>query len=193
MPGPQKPARTFSIDQLQRVLYNLDGAPYGQYKQLNNLTVVFDTFSLSFDHIQADPFSHCAPDGKTSYTTATRCHVTLNQPFCGFPIDFFSSTIRQVASVDYLTRQFWQRSCYNKGGEQGGLFANSITIDKPNQHVVQRNSITVDEYGVVEARFTVVMPGRGRKIQGRAASALLIEVLVSVGVEPSICFLVGPT
>ena len=73
------------------------------------------------------------------------------------------------------------------------MFANSITIDKPNQHVVQRNSITVDEYGVVEARFTVVMPGRGRKIQGRAASALLIEVLVSVGVEPSICFLLGPT
>ena len=87
----------------------------------------------------------------------------------------------QAKTCAHASESEAQNSMTEGGRGQGGLFASAITIDKPNQHVVQRNSITVDDHGIVEARFTVLMPARGRKIQGRAATTLLTEVLVSGG------------
>ncbi|KAL8270342.1 hypothetical protein Esti_005729 [Eimeria stiedai] len=56
------------------------------------------------------------------------------------------------------------------------LFPDNIRIDKPGQYVLPRSSMVVTpEY--VEARCTIGLPARGRRIEGRRAANLLCERL----------------
>ena len=153
----------------------MHGRNYGMYKQLNNMTVHYNGFTLTFDHVQSDP-----------YASPTRAH--LNIASSGFPSRLFTSKIRRVAAADFLTRQFWN-CIHQAGGDQGapaggrggygGVKGGSINIDKPGQHVLPRTSVLVNEQGSLEARFTLSMPAKGRSIQGHTADTILLQTLPS--------------
>ena len=148
---------------LRRTLEGIDGRGYKAYKDIQG-DYDFADFELIVDHVQGDPFA--AP---------SKLRVRVPQSIARFPRSTFSSRSRQIALGDYLTRQFARaakRASSNRGTGKSGL----IAIDTPGQEVLQRTSVLVDEE-IVEARFIVGLPAKGRKVLGRQAAAMLCENL----------------
>ncbi|XP_026190795.1 uncharacterized protein LOC34619268 [Cyclospora cayetanensis] len=154
-------------------LISLEGQSYGAYKSLIGCWAVGE-FSLFLDKVQSDPF---APPS---------CfRLRLPQAYAQFPPHLFASFIRNVALCDFLTRKFFEAIArggvlgVDDAGVQGGWHdskPDNIRIDKPGQYVLPRSSMVVTpEY--VEARCTIGLPARGRRIEGRRAAQLLCHRL----------------
>lgn len=169
--GPVQPA-----SKLSSILQQIDGKSYGAYKDLYG-TFDFDSeYTLTFDHVQSDPFA-----------SPTRAHISITNP--GFSLDCFTNKIRRVAAADFFTRMFWQ-TCHKAGGDQGhsaggsggyhGEKGGAVTIDRPGQHVVERTSVVCAIDGSLQVRFTLSMPARGRSVLGQKAYGILFELLPQV-------------
>ncbi|CDJ66207.1 hypothetical protein, conserved, partial [Eimeria necatrix] len=158
---------------LSRCLISLEGKSYGAYKDLIGCWEV-NEFTLYLDKVQSDPF---APP--------SRFRLRLPQAHAQFPPHLYSSYIRNVALCDFLTRKFFETISRGgivgpeDGAHHGGWHdskPDTIRIDKPGQYVFPRSSMVVNsEY--VEARCTIGLPARGRRIEGRRAATLLCSKL----------------
>ncbi|KAI8318858.1 hypothetical protein GQ54DRAFT_238936, partial [Martensiomyces pterosporus] len=167
---PNTPAASTS-EALGKMLGAMDGKQYGHYKQLMGRCFEYEQFLLTFDSIQTDPF---APP--------SRIRVRVNQSVAQFPGTCYSSKIRAVASVHYLSRlihtrlaELQPRELASKSGwkaAKGGSFG----IDCPGQEVVERTAAIVNGK-FVEARLTAGLPAAGRTILGNAAKRMLLETL----------------
>ena len=149
---------------LRELLSAIDGRGYKAYRQIEG-RYQFADYELVIAHVQGDP-----------YAAASRIHVRVPRSASGFLPDTTSSRSRRVALCDFLTRKFYD-SCRklsrgSRGIGKGGL----ITIDRPVQEVLERNSMTInDRY--VEARFFMGLPAFGRKIAGSDARVMFFEEL----------------
>ncbi|PSO48185.1 MAG: ATPase [Cyanobacteria bacterium SW_9_44_58] len=148
-------------DQLRSTLQRLDNASYKAYKDIKG-SYDFIDFKLLIDYVQGDPFA--AP---------SQMRVQVPQSIAGFPDFLYQSTSRQIALRDYLTRQFRQAAgkiSDSRGTGKSGL----IAITSVGQEILERSSVLVNEE-MVEARFVVGLPAKGRRILGRQAAELLCE------------------
>lgn len=158
---------------LSHLLRSIDGKSYPAYKDLYG-EWSFQDFSLIFDQIQGDP-----------YASPSRVRVRIPGPVCGLPEALWQqSAIRRVATCDFLARCFGDVIRASRGdaraqgggwsGEKGG----DMTMQQPSQFVCERSSVTIGaENGMVEVRFTVGLPARGRSVLGRWAHTILVENL----------------
>ncbi|MBD0267633.1 MAG: ABC-ATPase domain-containing protein [Cyanobacteria bacterium Co-bin8] len=141
-------------------LKRLDGQSYKAYKALRG---EYDcgSFTLFIDYVQGDPFA--AP---------SRVRVQVPQAVAQFPADLYRTSTRAVALADYLTRQFYQasRRQQRRGSGKSGL----IAVTAPSQAILARTAASVTTEWV-ELRFTVGLPGFGRRIAGQEAATLLCE------------------
>jgi predicted ABC-class ATPase len=145
---------------LSQQLRRLDGQSYKAYKEIRG-EYDFGRFTLFIDHVQGDPFA--AP---------SRVRVQVPQSMAQFPADLYSTPVRAIALADYLTRQFYRttRQQQRLGSGKSGL----ISVIQPSQAILPRSaaSVTADR---IELRFTVGLPGFGRRIAGREAADLLCQ------------------
>ncbi len=152
---------------LQRLLYRIDGKGYPAYKDIRG-RYDFEDFTLFVDHVQGDPFA--AP---------SRLRVQLSMKKAGFPAETRAGCSRLVALRDYLARTFASAcrsvSDRSRGSGKSGL----IGMDLPGQEILERSSIIVTD-DLVEARFVMGLPARGRRILGRQAAAMLCDELPKV-------------
>ncbi|KAE8896760.1 hypothetical protein PF005_g4247 [Phytophthora fragariae] len=171
---PRTPLAAASWDQLGNVLQELHNRNYGSYHELERV-FEYDNglrFSLEFDHIQGDP-----------YASPSRAHVTVSATSAAFPAEMHGDKTRNVALCDYLTRTF--AASARRCGADAKTVSNSwqgakggdISIDTPDQHVIERSSVNVLANGDVEARFNINLPARGRSICGDWAYTILVETL----------------
>lgn len=161
-----------SVQNLQRLLLQMDGHGYKAYKQLKG-HYQFPDFVLVVDHVQGDPFA--AP---------SRMRVQVpQQPSdesqgAQFPATCYANRSREVALRDYLTRQFAAAATQlreKRGSGNSGL----IAIASTSQHVLERNSVLVSDR-TVEARFVVGLPAKGRQVLGQEAIDLLCHDLPQI-------------
>jgi len=148
-------------DQLRSTLQRLDNASYKAYKDIKG-NYDFIDFKLIIDYVQGDPFA-----------SPSQLRVQVPQSIAGFPQFLYQSTSRQIALRDYLTRQFRQAAgeiSDSRGTGKSGL----IAITSVGQEILERSSVLVNEE-MVEARFVVGLPAKGRRILGRQAAELLCE------------------
>ena len=146
---------------LRSTLLNLDGAGYKSYKNIRG-SYQFSDFILIIDYVQGDPFA--AP---------SKFRVKIPQSVAKFPQKLYQSSSRKIALRDYLARQFQKvsrRISSHRGTGKSGL----IEIATTGQEILERTSILIDER-YVEARFSVGLPARGRRVLGRQAAAMLCE------------------
>ncbi|MGF1567035.1 MAG: ABC-ATPase domain-containing protein [Nodosilinea sp.] len=146
---------------LRDQLHRLDGQSYGAYKALKG-EYDFGDFTLHIDHVQGDPFA--AP---------SRVRVRVPQAVAQFPPDLWTLPGRAVALADALTREFYQATRQRQrqaGSGKSGL----VGIVPPSQVILNRSAARVTADGV-ELRFTVSLPGFGRRIAGRQAATLLCD------------------
>lgn len=158
---------------LRRILNRIDGKGYPAYKDILG-EYEFPGFRLLIDHVQGDPFA--AP---------SRLRVRVSQQVAGYPPDTFSGGSRRVALSDFLTRAF-DVTCAHLSGRRGSGKSGLIAIDQPGQAILERTSVLVDQE-VVEARFIVGLPARGRRILGRQAATMLCDDLPRI-VESALRF-----
>jgi predicted ABC-class ATPase len=149
--------------ELRAFLQGIDGRGYRAYKDLHR-SYRFDGFRLLIDHVQGDPFA--AP---------SRVRVIVPMDRAGFDLQDLGPDARRVALCDLLCRRFGaeaERVAQRRGSGRSG----AIEIARCGQEVLERTAILLDE-GSVEARFVVGLPAQGRRVQGRAAAAMLCDDL----------------
>lgn len=148
-------------ENLRSILLKLDGYGYKAYMDIKG-SYKFPDFTLIVEHIQGDPFA--AP---------SKLIVKVPQSVAQFPPHLYESSSREVALRDYLTRQF-DKVAYTMSSYRGTGKSGLISIVRFGQEVLERTSVFIDEQ-LVEIRFSVGLPARGRSILGRQAAEMLCE------------------
>ncbi len=158
---------------LHSLLLKLDGASYKAYKDIRG-SYRFEDFTLIIDHVQGDPFA--AP---------SQLRIIVPQTGANFPAQLYQSTSREVATRDYIARQFAQAAKHissPRGTGKSGL----IAIAPLGQEVLERTAVFINSQQL-EVRFVLGLPARGRSILGRQAAAMLCEDLPKL-VEDSLLY-----
>lgn len=152
-------------ERLRSEVERLDGRGYKAYKDLGGLWSL-ELFDLSIDHVQGDPFA-----------TPTRVSVRLSPSQSGLPASAYRSTPRRLGTAAHLARSF-ARAARASGSARGGTgHSGEIRMLDPGQVVIAQSAMQLDEDGLLEARFTIGLPARGRRIDGRSADELLLTRL----------------
>lgn len=162
-----------TAEDLRCELDRIDSKGYKAYKDIAGTYQVGD-FTLYIDYVQGDP-----------YAAPSRLRVRVPQEVAGFPKHTHRTDARAIGVANYLARVF-ARIARDVDQSRGTGGSGYINIDTPGQQVLQMNAVTVTrEY--VEARFTVGLPARGRKILGYQATYLLLDDVPEV-VERSLYY-----
>ncbi|MGD1921275.1 MAG: ABC-ATPase domain-containing protein [Pleurocapsa sp.] len=146
---------------LNSTLTNLDNDSYRAYKKIRG-SYQFEDFTLIIAYVQGDPFA-----------SPSQLREIVPQTVASFPPQLYQSLSREIGLRDYLARQFAQSArklSFNRGTGKSGL----INIASLGQEVLVRNAVQINNKQV-EARFTVWLPAKGRRILGRQATQMLCE------------------
>ena len=152
---------------LQQLLNQLDGKSYGAYKEIKGI-YDFGYYRLALDHIQGDP-----------YAAPSRARILMKTSEAGFKKELVDTKEKQIATADFIIRNFEEKvkQLYTsvKGSGKSGL----IYISHCGQEMLERSAVIIDE-NQLEVRIEIGLPAAGRRILGKAASYLLIEVLPKI-------------
>jgi predicted ABC-class ATPase len=148
-------------ENLRQLLLQLDNRGYKAYKAIQG-SYEFPDFTLIIDRVQGDPFA-----------TPSQVRVQLPQSVAGFPRNLYQSHSREIALRDYLTRQF-DHAARDISSRRGTGNSGLIAIAHVGQSVLERTSAFVTDE-LVEVRFVVGLPARGRSIAGRQAAEMLCD------------------
>ncbi|MBD0362060.1 MAG: ABC-ATPase domain-containing protein, partial [Coleofasciculus sp. C3-bin4] len=148
-------------ENLRQLLLQLDNRGYKAYKAIQG-SYEFPDFTLIVDRVQGDPFA-----------SPSQVRVQLPQSVAGFPRNLYQSRSREIALRDYLTRQF-DHAARDISSRRGTGNSGLIAIAHVGQSVLERTSAFVTDE-LVEVRFVVGLPARGRSIAGRQAAQMLSD------------------
>ena len=148
-------------ERLKSQLLERDNASYKAYKDIRG-KYKFAQFTLIIDRVQGDPFA--AP---------SQVRVVIPQSVGKFPPRLYQNKSREVATRDYLARQF-ARVAKQYSSHRGTGKSGLIAIASLGQEVLERTAVFINEEEL-EVRFVVGLPARGRRILGRQAVAMLCE------------------
>ena len=155
--------RSFAVKDLEAILRRIDGRGYKAYKDLQGRSFRFREFDLRVEHVQGDP-----------YAAPSRVRALVPLEVADLPRSSLATPARHRATRDYLARAF-------RGAGRGHR---EISIDAGRQTVLDRSACLIDDT-TVDIRFTVDLPGAGRRILGRKAATLLLEALPAI-IEASV-------
>jgi len=141
------------------LLNRIDGRAYPAYR---DAVGEWDMggFSLFIDHVQGDPFA--APS-----RVRVRVQTAIDSEICADPDS-------RLAAEDWLLRQF---GAALKSRSLGSGRSGSVGVLRPGPEVEERSAMRLGPDGVVEARFQLGFPARGRRVLGNNAWVLFDEVL----------------
>ena len=153
-----------TLDDLKRALTALDGKGYRAYRSVKG-DWQGDGFVLTVDHVQGDPFA-----------VPSRVRVRIPPKVAGVPWSCLEGRSRIIGTAAFLAREFAdvaRRRSKRLGTGRSG----EIRVDAPGQEVIPQTAVQLAKDGAVEARFSVGLPARGRRIMGPAAADLLCRVV----------------
>ena len=143
---------------LEAILGRIDGRGYKAYKEIQGRRFSFEGFELVVEHVQGDP-----------YAAPSRLRGLIPFEKSGIPESALTTNARRRATRDYLARAF----------RAAAQPLRDLAIDAGRQTVLDRSACLIDD-ATIDLRFTVELPGAGRRILGRKAAALLIEELPKI-------------
>lgn len=149
---------------LEEHLRAMEGEGYRAYRSLKG-SWDLEAMTLVIDHVQADPFA-----------SPSRVRVLLRPDQADFPGDVLTSEARRWGVAALLARSFARRAVETSRSRGTGR-SGEIRMTDPGQLVLPQTAVQVRADGAVEARCTVGLPGRGRRVAGGDAVALLLRDL----------------
>ncbi len=154
---------------LKEKLKAIDGKDYGGYQALKG-DYDFSTYSLKIHQIPKDPY---APPHTGIYC------IRVNRSEQHIINRTLRSRIQEIAFKDFLARRFYQSSFEISKDMRGTGFSGVITIDRPGQVILDRNSINVDDKSI-EVRCFLGLPASGRNINASIAETMLFQELPEI-------------
>ncbi|WP_255456076.1 ABC-ATPase domain-containing protein [Corynebacterium sp. NML180780] len=156
--------RRGTIDQLDRMCRDIDGADYGAYKKLAGEYEAGE-FRLVVDKVQSDPFA-----------SPSKIRVIVPRDALDVGGEFTATRGDRIAVADVLAREAAAllRSGGAPGRGGGSGKSNTISIGALGQEVLERTNVLVGERDV-EFRLLVGLPARGRRVLGKQAAQLLTQ------------------
>jgi len=154
---------------LKQKIESIDGRDYGTYQSLKG-EYDYPQFKLLIDQIPKDPY---APP----HTGIYRAIVKNN--FFGQFDDIFNTKVSEIAFRDFLARNFYNSAIKKSKGRRGTGNSGIITIAKPGQAILERNSVIINKE-IIEVRFFIGMPADGREINSQICKAMLFEELTKI-------------
>ncbi|CDD55112.1 MAG: ABC-ATPase domain-containing protein [Lachnoclostridium sp.] len=149
---------------LKRLLTSIDHKSYPAYKDVRG-TYDFNTYILSIDHVQGDPFA-----------SPSKVSIQVRHAKAGFPAELFDTPWKKTALEDYLLRCFSREigrlSFKAKGSGKSGLIATS----RPGQEVLSRTACEIGR-NEITARFEVGFPAFGRTINSGELIRIFFDFL----------------
>ncbi len=155
------------MEQLQRKLTTLKDKSYKAYKDLKG-EYDFESFRLSIDHVQGDPFAQ-----------PSRISLQLSHTESGVPVHLWSNPARQTACEDFLARCIRRAIAETVSPAHGSGRSGEVSISANGQQVLKRNCVLITADGI-EARITVGLPADGRRVLTDDARRILIDELPRV-------------
>ena len=157
-----------TCEELERTLQRLDGRGYKAYRDLRGAWDL-GPCTLIVDHVQGDPFA-----------SPSRIRLRVDPEIANLLPEWYCNRVRSVALRDFLARRAHE-ACRRFGSERRGTgHSGEVRVDQPGQEVLETSAVVFTEGAGVEARLTVGLPARGRRIAGREAAAVLTEALPAV-------------
>lgn len=153
-----------NLSELGSELRAMDGRGYKALKAIKGSWRHAD-FVLHVDHVQGDP-----------YAAPTRIRTTLPPQTTRLPSHASANRSRALGTAAFLGRAFARRA-RSASRSMGTGKSGQIRMAGPGQEVVDQTAVLVAEDGGVEARFTVGLPARGRRVKGNAAAELMTEIV----------------
>jgi predicted ABC-class ATPase len=154
---------------LKRKIGSIDGKDYAAYQSLKGEYDYFG-YKLSIDQIPKDPY---APPHTGIY------RAIVKNKFIGQFDSIFNTKVSEIAFRDFLARNFYNASLKKTGGRRGTGNSGIITIAKPGQAILERNSVIVNKE-IIEVRFFIGMPADGRVINSQICKVMLFEELPKI-------------
>jgi predicted ABC-class ATPase len=159
MPHERQPRST---NDLEDTLRRIDGRGYPAYRDLKGAWALREhddgapRLILHVDRVQADPF---APP--------SLMRVVVDAATAGLPRDLVDDLPGRVATADFILRIIHKALRHEPGG---------VSIGTPTQEIIERSGVAITDAGV-EARLTVPLPADRRRVRGRQADELLLDIL----------------
>ncbi len=155
------------MHKLKGLLEQIEGKGYKAYKALQG-TYDFQSFRLSIDHVQGDPFAQ-----------PSRISLFLTPSQHGIPGTCHQNRTRKTALEDFIGRQVGVAIGTNVRGRRGTGRSGDMEISTNGQQIIRRNAVLIDEQGL-EVRLLLALPGSGRSILVDEACVMLFQELPAV-------------
>ncbi|TVP73965.1 MAG: ATPase, partial [Gemmatimonadales bacterium] len=155
---PDLPDLRGSAQDLAASLASMDGRSYGAYKAIRGRWSL-GRMELVVDHVQGDPFA--AP---------SRVRLMLPPAVGGWaeegpPLHATRSRSRTVGLEAFLARAF-DTAARARGSSRGSGRSGQVRMTHTGQLAVPTTALRIEPDGGLEARFTVGLPARGRRVLG---------------------------
>ncbi len=158
-----------TINVLRHKIESINERDYGAYQSLKG-EYNYSRFKLLIDQIPKDPY---APPHTGIYRA-----VVKNNFSSQFNI-IFNTKVSEIAFRDFLARSFYNAVVNKSKGRRGTGNSGIITIARPGQVILERNSVIVNEE-IIEVRFFIGLPANGRKINSQICRVMLFEELPEI-------------
>jgi len=152
------------IEILKKKIESINQRDYGAYQSLKG-KYDYPQFKLMIDQIPKDPY---APPHTGRY------RIIIKNNFFQHFDKIFNSKTSEIAFRDFLARTFYNASIKHSKGRRGTGNSGLITIAKPGQAILDRNSVIADKKKI-EVRFFIGLPANGRKIDANTCMFMLFE------------------
>jgi predicted ABC-class ATPase len=158
-----------TIEALKRKLESINEKDYGAYQSLKG-GYDYPGFKLLIDQIPKDPY---APPHTGIY------RIELKNSFVNQFKIVFNTKTSEIAFRDFLARHFHSATSRISKGRRGTGHSGIITIDRPEQAILERSSVIMDEE-TIEVRFFIGLPAHGRTINAHICEVMLLEELPEI-------------
>jgi predicted ABC-class ATPase len=151
-------------EELGSLLLEIDARGYKAYREIEGAWR-YEDFLLHVDHVQADP-----------YAAPTRLRALLAPEVVALPESAYRGEARALGTAAFLARAFAEAARAASSGRGTGR-SGEIGMEHPGQKTLPQTAVLLDGGGGVEARFTLGLPARGRRVSGKPAAEMLLEEL----------------
>ena len=153
--------------ELEKMLISMEKKSYSAYKSLKG-DYKYDNYILSIDHVQSDP-----------YAPPSKMRIVMPRKVSGIPEELTDTKDKEIAVSDFLTRNFYKEVRKREKGSAGTGGSGRISIDRCGQEILERTSVLIKK-DKIEVRFELGLPAAGRRIMGKVAKNILMEVLPEI-------------
>ncbi|RLL44955.1 ATPase [Oceanobacillus piezotolerans] len=152
------------MKELLKRLKAIDNKGYKAYKSIQG-TYFFSTFTLMIDYVQGDPFA-----------TPSRLRISIPDTKRIVQSHWLETKPRKIAVEDAFARIIGKAIEESRISIKGSGKSGMVFFDTPHQEILERTAVQIEKHQIVVC-LSVGLPANGRRINGREAEQLFLQVI----------------